>query len=101
MGQHQLSWFVYPERSDFPDQGSDKRLGLTVHSYDPWDFCGDTGKNDWFSDVAAMEKHETDVHQDVLTWATGIAVHVGEYGVGRREERKAERNSVIVRAYYN
>jgi len=103
MGQHQLSWYVYPERNDFPDQGSDKRLGLTVHSYDPWDFCGDTGRNAWFSDVAAMERHETTAHQEVLTWAKriDIAVHVGEYGVGRREETKAERNSVIVRAYYN
>jgi len=102
MGQHQLSWFVYPERNDFPDQGSDPRLGLTVHSYDPWDFCGDTGSNAHFSDIAAMELHETTVHEEVLQWANriGMAIHVGEYGVGRREDTKAERDSDIVRAYY-
>merc|ERR1712151_521338 len=102
MGQHQMSWFVYPERNDFPDQGSDRRLGLTVHSYDPWDFCGDTGSNAHFSSIADMQNHETSVHQAVLEWANriGIPVHVGEYGVGRREDTKAERDSDIVREYY-
>merc|ERR1719401_3161468 len=76
---------VYPNRQSFPDGGGDPYLAITVHTYDPWDFCGQTGSNALFDWAAA----------------TNIPVHLGEYGVGRLPERGWERDTDVVRTYYS
>lgn len=103
MGQQQMSKHVYPNRAAFPDAGQDPRLGISVHTYDPWDFCGETGRNSHFNnDPLAMNNHTHVAHRDFLDWyyATRIPAHVGEYGVGRKDDFTAERDTDLVREYY-
>jgi len=103
MGQQQMSRHVYPDRQAFPDGGMDTHLGISVHTYDPWDFCGESGRNAWFNnDLETMRAHTRSAHREFLDWgaATGIPMHVGEYGVGRYDSNRQERDSDIVREYY-
>jgi len=94
---------VYPNRSSFPDNGDDPHLAITVHTYDPWDFCGQTGTNAFVGSIVDMQITLRSQFQALFDWAaeTGIPVHLGEYGVGRVNETVSERNTEIVREYYN
>lgn len=96
-GNHSLLDEVYPTASLLPGGGKDRALIATVHTYDPWDFCGQDGqmaKKPTMDSVAESIKN-TAAHAAKL----GIPVNYGEFGVGRRE-RQAERNSDAVREYY-
>jgi len=102
MGQHQMARHVYPNRESLPASGQDRWLGVSVHTYEPWDFCGESGSNSRFGDIGAMQGFIDSNHRDTVNWhySTGIPVHVGEYGVGRRPEKEWERNTDLVREYY-
>merc|ERR1719282_640735 len=94
---------VFPSRQSFPDGGSDPYLAITVHTYDPWDFCGQTGSNAHFGSRGNLLNALGSQFNALLDWAarTNIPVHLGEYGVGRLPERGYERNTDLVREYYS
>jgi endoglucanase len=88
---------VYPSAAELPGAGQDRYLMVTVHTYDPWGFCGDTG-------TLANKRSVEELQRPILKVAAhakklGVPVNYGEYGVGRRE-RQEERNTDTVREYY-
>lgn len=88
---------VYPDRDSLPGGGKDRFLAASVHTYDPWGFCGQNGKNTAYPGKAAIEAPMLKVADHARK--LGIEVNYGEFGVGRdknRDERKAE----VVREYY-
>lgn len=96
-GNHSMLDEIYPTSSLLPGGGKDRHLVATVHTYDPWDFCGQDGRMEAkpTMDSVAQTIKNTATHAAKL----GIAVNYGEFGVGRRE-RTNERDSDIVRGYY-
>ncbi|CAJ1378397.1 unnamed protein product, partial [Effrenium voratum] len=95
--------YVYPNRSNLPGGGSDACLGVTVHTYDPWDFAGDTGNNDFYGSIESMKQGFYDVFSQINVWqyiGSGTKIYIGEYGLGRRECCYEERNTDLVREYY-
>ena len=92
---------VYPTKSSLPGGGSDKYLGIQVHSYNPWSFCGQTGSNNNFPGTATIENaiKKVGVHSRLLD----VPVNYGEFGVGRQgtsTSPTSERNTDIVKGYY-
>lgn len=94
--------YVYPNAVNLPGGGKDECLGVEVHTYDPWDFAGDTGKNSYFGTVERMKLGLYDVWRNLHIWqfGSGIKLYMGEFGVGRRDCCQGERNSDLVREYY-
>lgn len=93
---------VYPQRSDLPGGGYDPYLMVTVHTYDPWDFAGQDGRNSYYgSELERMRRDIRNGIQNVINWAHGksVGVYYGEYGVGRRNDQN-QRNTRLVREYY-
>ncbi len=88
---------VYPDKGSLPGGGRDPNLAVSVHTYDPWGFCGQNGKNTAFPGKAAIEAPIVKVaaHARKL----GVQVNYGEFGVGREKDQEA-RNTEIVRDYY-
>lgn len=88
---------VSPTPADLPGGGKDPYVMVTVHTYDPWAFCGENG---------TLEKRPTveEIRRPILAVAAhakklGVPVNYGEYGVGRNG-RQEERNTEAVREYY-
>lgn len=96
-GNHSMLDEVYPTPDTLPGGGKDKHLIATVHTYDPWNFCGQDGKMEAKPTMESVTQtiNNTATHAAKL----GVAVNYGEYGVGRRE-RVEERNTQAVRDYY-
>ena len=46
---------VYPEKDSLPGGGKDRFVAASVHTYDPWAFCGQSGKNTAFPGSAAIQ----------------------------------------------
>nr|MDA3851644.1 cellulase family glycosylhydrolase [Spirochaetaceae bacterium] len=92
---------VYPNVASIPGAGADEYLGFTVHTYDPWDFCGQTGSNSFYSSTSVMVSEVSGTINDVADYSEslGVALHYGEFGVGR-DGNQAERNTDLVREYY-
>lgn len=95
-GNHYQFSAVYPDVASLPGEGNDPFLAAHLHTYDPWAFCGQTGKNSAYSGATEILKglQATSSHALKLK----IPVNYGEWGVGR--ESQTERNSDIVREYY-
>jgi len=89
---------VYPTKTTLPGGGNDKYLAIQVHSYNPWNFCGQTGSNNNYPGnmtiVGAINKVNT--HSKLLD----TPINYGEFGVGR-QTNATERNTEIVRGYYS
>lgn len=102
MGNHIWARTIYPDRQALPGNGQDPWLGLSVHTYDPWEFCGETGRNNRFNDAWSMKTVIQEGGRDIIDWfyETGVPVHVGEYGVGRVNGTVHERDTDLVREYY-
>jgi len=96
-GNHQQIDEVFPTRAELPGGGSDNYLALEVHTYDPWDFCGQDGSNSNFPGVAAIESGIRSVAAHART--LGIPLHYGEFGVGRNG-RQSDRDTELVRSFY-
>jgi endoglucanase len=88
---------VYPAKENLPGGGTDVYLAIQVHTYDPWEFCGQTGKNTAWPGSSAIESTIRGVaaHARLLN----VAVNYGEFGVGR-QSNTAERNTDVVREFY-
>lgn len=88
---------VYPSKATLPGGGTDKYLGIQVHSYNPWAFCGQTGSNAAFPGSASFENaiKKVAAHANLLN----VPANYGEFGVGR-SSNTAERNTDLVRGYY-
>ncbi|RYG24728.1 glycoside hydrolase family 5 protein [bacterium] len=88
---------LYPTAAILPGGGKDPYLMVTVHTYDPWPFCGQDGSNAKWPGEAAIAKPIRDVaaHARML----GVPVNYGEFGVGR-EKDQSERDTDLVRGYY-
>jgi len=102
-GNQVMAPTIYPNRQSFPDNGGDSHLAITVHTYDPWEFCGQTGNNAFLGSVGNMQSLLRSNYQALFDWAaaTNIPTHLGEYGVGRMPEREWERDTELVREYYS
>jgi len=88
---------VYPSKATLPGGGTDSYLSIQVHSYNPWAFCGENGRNSAFPGNNIIEAgiKKVGVHSRLLD----VPVNYGEFGVGR-DANSAERNTDIVRGYY-
>lgn len=88
---------VYPNKATLPGGGTDQYLGIQVHSYNPWAFCGQTGNNSAFPGTAFYENaiKKVAAHANLLN----VPTNYGEFGVGR-SSNTAERNTDLVRGYY-
>eukprot|EP00438_Fugacium_kawagutii_P027536 Skav215205 [mRNA] locus=scaffold2517:19898:68844:- [translate_table: standard] len=93
---------LYPNAQSLPGGGNDACLGVTVHTYDPWEFAGDTGNNAFYGTVERMKLGLYDTWKNLHIWQfnSGIKLYVGEFGVGRRDCCKAERHTDLVKEYY-
>ena len=92
---------VYPSKSSLPGGGTDSYLGIQVHSYNPWAFCGQNGSNASFPGTASIENaiKKVGIHSQLLD----VPVNYGEFGVGRdgsSSSPTSERNTDLVRGYY-
>jgi endoglucanase len=96
-GNHFMFPIVYPETSYLPNNGTDKYLIVQVHSYDPWEFCGQDGSNIYHPGDEEIKGYlqATQQHAQYL----GIPVIYGEFGVGR-DANPAERADAVVKNYY-
>jgi endoglucanase len=96
-GNQSLLDEVYPTAETLPSGGRDPYLALSVHTYDPWDFCGQEGSNTNYPDTAKIMDaiRATARHAQKL----GLGLNYGEFGVGRRTAQE-ERNTDLVRQYY-
>ncbi len=96
-GNHSMLDKVYPTSASLPGGGGDKYLIATVHTYDPWPFCGQDGTNANFPGLGAITGPIKAVaaHGRKL----GIPINYGEFGVGRTGGN--ERNTDLVRSYYS
>jgi len=93
--------YVYPDSGSLPGGGQDECVGVEVHTFDPWDFAGDTGKNAYYTSIDDMKKNLLyDVWEKLRIWqfTSGITLYVGEFGVGRRDQ--SDRNTELVHEYY-
>lgn len=88
---------VYPTKASLPGGGTDPYLAIQVHTYDPWSFCGETGKNSAFPGSPSLVSAVglVSVHSKLLN----VPVNYGEFGVGRSGNNN-ERNADVVREYY-
>jgi endoglucanase len=102
MGNQALIKHVYPNRSFLPGEGTDPYLGVSVHTYDPWQFCGETGRNSYFDSVPAMQNYMRGVYNGLADWfyEARIPMHIGEYGLGRVALYTKERDTDMARTYY-
>lgn len=91
---------VYPDENALPGT-NDPYLGVSLHTYDPWDFCGQTGSNSRFSSTQAMRNDLNSMFSTLENWyrRTNVPTNIGEYGVGRQGPQD-ERDSDMVREYY-
>lgn len=89
---------VYPTKASLPGEGNDAYLAAHVHSYDPWNFCGQNGLNSNYSGKQQLidSINATASHAALLS----LPVNYGEFGVGRVTAMAYERNSWQVREYY-
>lgn len=97
MGNHSQLDEVYPSVASLPGGGSDKFLAFQVHTYDPWAFCGETGRNtSWPGSTSIANSLKTASN---YAKSLNVPVNYGEFGVGRNANA-SERNTDIVREYY-
>jgi len=93
---------LYPTKWNLPGGGNDACTGVTVHTYDPYDFCGENGFADHYSDAEAMKKDLYYVFKDLREWSfdSHIPLYVGEFGVGRKMDRQWDREKPVIGEYY-
>lgn len=97
MGNHYQLDDVYPSIASLPGGGSDSYLSFHLHTYDPWDFCGQTGSNASWPGSNSITNSLRTVSNYAKTLK--VPINYGEFGVGR-DTNPSERNSNIVREYY-
>lgn len=88
---------VYPDKASLPGEGNDPYVAIQVHSYDPWEFCGQDGSNTKYPGNSSVQGaiHAIVKHAEVID----VPLNYGEFGVGRRTNT-SERNTDLVRGYY-
>ena len=96
-GNHNMIFDVYPTVDELPGGGADDYLAIQVHSYDPWEFCGENGENTTYPGVAFTSTSMRAVaeHGRMLQ----VPINYGEFGVGR-DGNQSERDTDLVREYY-
>ncbi|MEM8541475.1 MAG: cellulase family glycosylhydrolase [Pseudomonadota bacterium] len=105
MGNYAMAPVIYPTPDSLPGAGKDPYLMITLHTYDPWDFCGEDGNNSVFLDEAkpfeALQEKLDAIVEATAEWAKSmpVGIHWGEFGVGRRNGE--QRDHDIVRLYYS
>lgn len=87
----------YPNKVSLPGEGTDHYLAIQVHSYNPWNFCGETGSNSNYPGSASIEDGIQAVR--VHSMKLEIPINYGEFGVGR-SSNTSQRNTDLVRGYY-
>ena len=96
-GNHSLLDDVYPTASALPGQGQDPFIVAHLHTYDPWEFCGQNGSNDAYPGASVIRNS---INQALDHAASlGVSVSYGEFGVGRASNN-ALRDADVVREFY-
>lgn len=88
---------VYPSIGLLPGGGEDEYVAAHLHTYDPWEFCGQDGSDSAYpgaATIAAGINAALD-HAELL----GVPVCYGEFGVGRRNNN-TQRDNDTVREFY-
>lgn len=96
-GNHNQIFAVYPNKATLPGQGSDEYLAIQVHSYDPWAFCGENGRNSAYPGDASTAATMRSIAEHGRK--LGVPINYGEFGVGRNGNQQ-ERDTDLVRSYY-
>ncbi|CAE7246426.1 unnamed protein product, partial [Symbiodinium microadriaticum] len=60
---------LYPSKWSLPGGGKDACVGVTVHTYDPYDFCGENGHSNYYANPSAMKKDLIFKFKDLRDWA--------------------------------
>ncbi|MFZ4507857.1 MAG: glycoside hydrolase family 5 protein [Fimbriimonas sp.] len=96
-GNHTMLAPLYPSAETLPGKGKDPYIAATVHSYDPWGFCGQDGVNSACPGDATVKESI----EKVLAHAAKlkIGINYGEFGVGRAANQN-DRNTPAVKGYY-
>jgi endoglucanase len=97
MGNHNQLAAIYPNKNSLPGGGNDPYLAAHVHTYDPWEFCGQNGRNTNYPGKAAIEQSIRSVAAHAAS--LDIPLNYGEWGVGR-DNNAEERNTDLVREHY-
>jgi hypothetical protein len=90
---------VYGTISTLPGLGIDEYLAIHLHTYNPWNFCGQKGSNANYTGRTGIINGVNEI-ANLANSLNNIAVHYGEFGVGRLSGTASERNSWQVREYY-
>lgn len=95
-GNHSMLDEVYADAKSLPGGGKDNHLIVTVHTYDPWPFCGQDGTNARWpgTDAITGPIKAVAAHGRKL----GVPINYGEFGVGRTGGN--DRDTDLVRGYY-
>lgn len=89
---------IYGQKPLLPGGGNDNYLAIHLHTYNPWNFCGQKGSNSNYTGRTSIINGVDSVW--ALANSLGVAVHYGEFGVGRVDSSATERNTWQVREYY-
>lgn len=96
-GNQSLLDDVYPSKDLLPMKGDDRYLAISVHTYDPWAFCGQDGTNaSWPGSAGIISAIDATAAHGIIL---GTPIHLGEFGVGR-SANQTERDTDLVRNYY-
>lgn len=96
-GNHSQLDNVYPTKASLPGAGEDPYLAMQVHTYDPWDFCGQDGRNSNYPGASSVENSIRSVFAHARS--LNVPLNYGEWGVGRNAN-PLERNTDLVREHY-
>lgn len=101
---------LYPSEAALPGGGNDKHLFVSVHTYDKYEFCSNTGTNEYYNKqadpIAALRKDLDDIISTLYNWHTTvggfdkIGLMINEYGVGCSTPGSTRRDTDLVREYY-
>ena len=97
MGNHSQLDDVYPSKDLLPGGGNDEYLMIQVHTYDPWDFCGQDGRNSAYPGATSITNSVKSVAAHARTLE--VPLNYGEWGVGRNANPE-ERNTALVKQHY-
>ncbi len=81
----------------YPGGGADIYLAIQVHTYDPWNFCGQDGQDANYPGANVISSTIDNVAAHAVT--LDVPLNYGEFGVGRTSN-SSQRNTPNVLEFY-